>query len=119
MTIPTHASSTHLEALPAVDSAAVRAYLREVRHDRGLSLEALAQRAGTPPVALAGALWGELPLSPEAAGRLATVLHVDPALVACVAEPENPPLRLPLLGDAPSDCGGQGRPAVVAKEGSD
>ena len=119
MTIPTHASSTHMEALPAVDSAAIRAYLREVRHDRGLSLEALAQRAGTPPVALAGVLCGEVSLSPEAAARLADALQVDHGLVACVAERADPPARLWLLGGGPSDCAGQGRPAVVAKEGSD
>ena len=119
MTIPTYASSTHLEAPRALGSAAIRAYLREVRHDRGLSLEVLAQRVGTPAVALAGALWGEVGLSPEAAARLAATLQVDPALVTCLAERADPPARLWLLGGGPSDCAGQGRPAVVAKEGSD
>jgi cyanate lyase len=119
MTITTHPSYTCPEAPATPEPAAVRAYLREVRRDRGLSIDSLAECVGTPPVTLAGALWGELPLSAEAAGRLATVLHIEPALVACMAEPEDTPVRLLLVGEASSDRGGQGRPAVVAKEGSD
>jgi transcriptional regulator with XRE-family HTH domain len=118
MTIPTHANSTQMEAPLALGSAAGRAYLREVRRDRGLSIDALAERIGTPPVALAGALWGEVPLSAEAAGRLATVLQVDHVLVACVAEQAQPAARLALLEEGP-DCAGQGWPAIVVKEGSD
>jgi hypothetical protein len=119
MTLTTHPSYTCPEAPTTPEPRAVRAYLREVRQDRGLSIDSLAECIGTPPVTLAGALWGEMPLSAEAAGRLATVLHVEPALVACMAEPEGPPVRLLLVGEASSDCGGQGRPAMVAHEGSD
>lgn len=120
MTMPTHAKSTHMEAHLTFGSAAGRAYLREVRHDRGLSVDVLAERIGTQPVALAGALWGELPLSPDAAGRLVTVLDVDPTLVACVAEQDQPAARLALLDEGPSDCAGLGWPAIaVVKEGSD
>jgi cyanate lyase len=120
MTIPTHANFADMEAPVTHDSAAGRAYLREVRQDRGLSLDVLAERIGTPAVALAAALWGEVPLSPEAAGRLVTVLDVDPALVACVAEHFYPTARLALVDEGPSDCPGLGWPAIhVVKEGSD
>lgn len=119
MTMTTMPRYTYRHAPRAQEPAAVRAYLREVRHDRGLPIDSLAECIGTPPVALAGALWGESPLSPEAAGRLATVLHVDPTIVACIAEPEDPTVRLAVVGEALSDCGSHGRPGIVAKEGSD
>src|SRR5919198_5100565 len=109
-----------LGAAPMTRHAAILAYLREVRHDRRISLDDAATALGVSPVELAGALWGHNDLSAQAVARLADLFAVDHALLAPLAA--QPP-RLALLDEAwlQDEDGAQphaGWPLVVAKEGS-
>jgi transcriptional regulator with XRE-family HTH domain len=121
MTIQTRATKNALATTPGTDGRrAILAYLREVRHDRGLSLEQVAGGVDISPVALAGALWGDVDFSPEALARLAQTLEVEHTLVAPLAVPS----RLLSLWDDPwngqdDSTGPAGWPLVVAKEGAD
>jgi hypothetical protein len=110
-------------AAPASGRDTILAYLREVRHDRGYSLDDAAAHVGVSPINLAGALWGQNDLPAQAVERLADLFAVDHALVAPLAT-QLP--RLALIddawqGDADADGvqPGNGWPQVVAKEGSD
>jgi hypothetical protein len=80
------------------------AYLRELRHDRGVSIPALAERLGIPPMAVIQILSGEAEVAPDVIAKLALALGATEAPRDERDHPHQPPAAWP---------------TVVAKEGSD